>query len=104
MRRRRVEGDGTARLELVLLETDAHPQRPARDVAVLLAAVRHQRCLRTRFGPDRIRDVQELDVTVAVRSQPLPTDARVEVDDTPRLRALRQAVVIVQPPGGLGRT
>src|SRR5436309_1897801 len=43
--RRGVERDRVARAELVLVEADAHAEPAADDVAVLLAAVPHQRVL-----------------------------------------------------------
>ena len=57
VRRRRVEGDRGAGVELVLVEPDAHAERPARDVAVLAAAVRDERVREgtTRRRPDRRR-------------------------------------------------
>src|SRR5581483_1421903 len=81
VRRRGVERDRRARAELVLVEPDAHAERPARDVAVLAPAVRDERVVGARFGADRIDDVEELDVRVAVRGEPLPADTRSEVDD-----------------------
>src|SRR4029077_19172015 len=86
--RRRVECDRAALPELVLLETDLHPHPPPRDVAVLATAVRHERIRRTRLTADGIDDVEDPDVAVGVASEPLPSDAGREVDDTARLRRL----------------
>src|SRR5262249_62059461 len=79
--------------ELVALEAGAHDERAARKLAVLLAAVGHKRVLGTGRGADRVDDVEELDLTVAVRRQPLPPDTGGEVDHAPRLGPLDEAVV-----------
>jgi len=87
-----VERDRPAGAELVLLEADPYPERAADDVAVLLAAVCHQRILGARGGADRVHDVEELDLAVPVRGEPFPAHARGQVDHASGLRPLRQPV------------
>ncbi len=74
------------------LEPDLHAERSARHVAVLPAAVRHQRVLGARRGSDRVHDVQELHVRVALVGEALPAYAGREVDHRSRLGALGEAV------------
>ena len=78
VRRGGVEGDRRAGAELVLVEADPDSERPARDVAVLAAPVRDERVLRAGLGADRIGDVEELDVGIAV---PSTRDARASCRD-----------------------
>ena len=92
VRRRRVEGDRPTWAELVDLEPDLHSERAARHVPVLSAAVRHQSVLGTRGGSDRIHDVQELHVGVAIVREPLPADTGREVDHGSCLRPFGEAV------------
>ena len=73
------------------LEADLHAEHPARDVAVLLAAVCRQRVLRARRGSHRIDDVEELDVAIAVTGQPFPAHPGREVDHRRVSGALGQA-------------
>jgi hypothetical protein len=82
---------------VVLVEPDAHAERAARDVAVLAAAVRDERIRWARLGADRIDDVQELHVRVAVRREPLPSDTRLEIDDAAPAGPREEPVVVVQP-------
>src|SRR5438034_8872393 len=100
VRRRGIERDRPACVQLVLVEANTHAERSARDIAVLTAAVRHERILRARLGTHRVRDVEELDVAVAVRREALPPDTGGEVDHAPRLRALCQAVGAADLRGG----
>src|SRR5438874_10226424 len=61
VRRRRVERDRRAGAELVLVEANCDAEPPADHVAVLLAAVPHQRVLRARLAARLVDDVEELD-------------------------------------------
>src|SRR5579862_9179064 len=96
VRRGRVEGDRRAGPELVLVEADCDAQPAADHVAVLLAAVPHQRVCRARLAAGLVDDVEELDERVAGRRQPLPVHAGGQIDDVPVLGRRHR-------PAGVGR-
>ncbi len=76
----RIERDGVARPEQVLVETDVHAEPAAEDVAPLLAAVALELVFGTRRPADLVGHVEEVDIRERCRRQPLPDDARREPD------------------------
>ena len=73
MRQDRVDGDGIAHFQHVVVKADGHMERATQDVAPLLAGVALEGVLGTGRAAYLIDDVQELDPWLGGRGQLLPT-------------------------------
>src|SRR5207302_218463 len=95
----RLEEDGVARAEHVVLESDRDVQRSREHDSEFAAVVADERVGRAGLAARRVQGVEELDLAVIPCGEPLPADAGLELDDLAVVRPLHEAARAV---GGSG--
>ena len=100
MRDGRIDRDGVAGLEDVLVEADPDLEAAAQDVAPFVTGVPLERVGRTRGAADLVGHVEELDAGLRHRRQAFPQDARREPDRVPVAARWTGGAAVIVPADG----